>query len=155
MRNKLLQIVQLIFVFALFTLDSTVKAEASTTPEFSGNWQGQWSNPSGYIYSAEMQLSSTGDGNVLGQIHWTLKQSPRAEEQSKIAMTGTEFISGTYDQVNQLLVFKGISKTDPNNILGLDKYKLLLADNGNVMGGITWNNGSWSGVFSLVRAGGN
>lgn len=153
MRNKLLQIVLLIFVFALFAFDSTAKAEPPTTAEFVGNWQGQWINPSGHVYHAEMQLSSTSDGSILGKIQWTLKQSPRAEEQSKLEMTGTEFISGTYDPANKLLVFEGISKTDPNNILGLDKYKLLLADNGNVMGGITWNNGSWRGVFSLVRTG--
>ena len=151
MKNKLLQIVLLMFVVALCAFGSTAKAEPPTTAEVVGNWQGQWINPSGHVYHAKMQLSSTSDGSILGKIQWTLKQSPRAEEQAKLEMTGTEFISGTYDPANKVLIFEGISKTDPNNILGLDKYKLLLADNGNVMGGITWNHGSWLGVFSLTR----
>ncbi|MGH8106553.1 MAG: hypothetical protein ACREO2_09550, partial [Arenimonas sp.] len=79
-------------------------------------------------------------------------ESPNAEDQVKLGMTGIEFVHGKYDPASRVLTFEGISKTDPNNILGLDKYKLLLADNDNVIGGITLNNGSWRGVFSLTRA---
>ncbi len=140
-----------LFIFALAFISATSAAQNQSN--FVGEWQGEWSNPSGYIYVANMQLAADSDGNILGKIHWTLKQSPHAEEQSKLGMSGTEFISGRYDSSSRVLTFQGISKTDPNIILGLDKYKLLLADNNNVLGGITWNNGSWRGVFSLVRAG--
>ncbi len=139
-----------LFIFALAFIPPSVVAQDQ--PGFVGTWQGEWRNPSGYLYIANMQLSSASDGSILGKIHWTLKQSPHAEEQSKLGMTGTEFVSGTYDANSRVLTFAGISKADPNNILGLDKYKLLLAENSNVMGGITWNNGSWRGNFSLTRS---
>lgn len=146
-----LQTVLLLFTLALIPSSSF----AQDQPVFVGNWQGEWSNPTGYVYIADMQLTAASDGSILGKIHWILKQSPNAEEQAKLGMSGTEFVSGTYDANSRVLTFEGISKSDPNNILGLDKYKLLLADNSNVMGGITLNNGNWRGVFSLMRAGSN
>ena len=151
MKKIFLQIVLLVFAVALMPGNLL----AQNQPVFVGNWQGEWSNPSGYIYIADMQLTATSDGKILGKIHWTLKQSPNADEQAKLGMSGTEFVSGIYDADSRALSFDGVSKTDPNNILGLDKYRLLLAENSNVMGGITWNNGSWRGVFSLTRAGSN
>ena len=149
MKKSFLQTV----LFLLALAFSPVILVAQEKPGFVGNWQGEWSDSVGYIYTADMQLTSASDGSILGKIQWTLKQSPRAEEQSKLGKTGTEFVSGTYDSGSRVLMFEGISKTDPDNILGLDKYKLLLADNSNVIGGITWNNGSWRGVFSLTRSG--
>ena len=151
MKNTYLQTILL--MIALAFMPSGLLAQDQ--PVFVGHWQGEWSNHSGYIYTADMQLTAASDGSILGKIQWVLKQSPIADEQAKLGMSGTEFISGTYDTKNRVLSFDGISKTDPNNILGLDKYKLLLAENSNVMGGITLNNGSWRGVFSLTRAGSN
>ncbi len=142
-----------LLIFALAFMQATVVAQDQ--PIFVGHWQGEWSNHSGYIYTADMQLTAASDGSILGKIQWVLKQSPIADEQAKLGMSGTEFISGTYDANSRVVSFDGISKTDPNNILGLDKYKLLLAENSNVMGGITLNNGSWRGVFSLTRPGSN
>ncbi|MEO8000374.1 MAG: hypothetical protein ABI644_00755 [Arenimonas sp.] len=132
---------------------STTFLIAQGQPDFVGSWQGKWSNAGGYSYVADMQLTAAGDGSILGKIQWTLKQSPRAEEQSKLGKTGTEFISGTYDPDSRVLMFEGISKTDPDDILGLDKYKLLLADNSDVMAGITSNNGDWRSIFALTRSG--
>lgn len=151
MKNRCLQTILLLFALAF--MPSGLLAQGQ--PAFVGNWQGEWSNPGGYIYTADMQLSAASDGSILGKIHWVLKQSPNADEQAKLGMSGTEFVSGTYDSDSRVLSFEGVSKTDPNNILGLDNYKLLLAENSNVMGGITSNNGSWRGVFSLTRAGSN
>lgn len=155
MKTTLLKILLLVFVLSLLPFSSTAQDPSSPTAAFVGTWQGQWSNPTGYVYVAEMQLAADSGGNILGKIHWTLQQSPRAEEQSKLTMSGTEFVSGTYDSSSRVLTFEGISKTDPNAILGLDKYKLLLADNANVMGGITLNNGNWRGLFSLTRSSNN
>ncbi len=147
MKKTFLQTVLLFFAIAF--MPSGLLAQAQ--PAFVGNWQGEWSNPSGYIYMANMQLTAASDGSILGKIHWILKQSPQADEQSKLDTSGTEFLRVTYDANSRVLIFEGVSKTDPNNILGLDKYRLLLAENDNVLGGITWNNGTWRGVFSLTR----
>lgn len=149
MKKVFLQTVLLLLALAL----NPVILAAQEQPAFVGNWQGEWSNSLGYIYIADMQLTAASDGSILGKIQWSLKQSPRAEEQSKLGKTGTEFISGTYEPGSGVLMFEGISKTDPDNILGLDKYKLVLADDSNVIGGITFNNGDWRGVFSLTRSG--
>lgn len=141
----------LLLIFALACIPSSLFAQEQ--PGFVGSWQGEWSNPNGYIYVADMQLTAGSDGSILGRIHWTLKQSPVAGEQTRLGMTGTEFVSGTYDSSSRVLSFEGIGKTDPHTILGLDKYRLLLAENSNVIGGITFNNGNWRGVFSLTRSG--
>jgi len=148
MKKTFLQTV--LFLLALAFSPAILVAQEQ--PGVVGNWQGEWSNPGGYIYIANMQLTAASDGSILGKIQWTLKQSPRAEEQSKLGKTGTEFVNGSYDPGSRILMLEGISKTDPDNILGLDKYKLLLADNSDVMGGITWNNGSWRGIFALSRS---
>jgi len=46
----------------------------------------------------------------------------------------------------------GYDKTDPNQILGLDKYRLILADNSAALGGITWDHGPWRGLLGLARS---
>lgn len=125
--------------------------DTGSATQFSGTWNGYWNCPEGFIYLAEMRLGSAGDGSVEGQINWVLKKSPRAEEQSQIGLTGIEFVKGTYDPANRVLAVDGYNKTDPNNILGLDKYRLILAENGTVLGGITWNHGSWRGLIGLSR----
>lgn len=116
-----------------------------------GTWGGIWLSPSGYVYLAEMRLKVDNSGSLEGEIKWILKESPRAEEQSKLGMTGTEFVRGSFDAKNRLVSFDGYRKDDPNQILGLDKYRLILAENGIVLGGITWNHGAWTGLFSLSR----
>ncbi len=40
---------------------------------------------------------------------------------------------------------------DPNSVIGLDRYHLVLSDNGRVIGGITESHGSWQGVLSTLR----
>ena len=150
MKTVILRILLITLAFALLPMASL--AQDSSAADFAGNWKGRWSDAAGYIYSADMQLNAGSDGAILGKINWTLLESPNADEQAKLGMTGIEFVHGTYDPASRVLTFDGVSKTDPNNILGLDKYKLLLADNANVMGGITYNNGSWRGVFTLTRA---
>ena len=142
-----------LLALVLFPLISWAEDTVHTIPI--GTWQGEWSNTGGYVYVAEMVLHGPRDGKigkVEGYINWILRKSPRAEEQSKIGSAGTEYVRGTYDPVNRLLSLDGYDKTDPNNILGLDKYRLVFAENGKVLGGITWNNGNWQGKIFLMRA---
>ncbi len=152
MKTVILRILLIALAFALLPLASLAQDSSASTADFAGNWKGRWSDAAGYFYSADMQLKAGSDGAILGKINWTLLESPNADEQGKLGMTGIEFVHGKYDPASRVLTFEGVSKTDPDNILGLDKYKLLLADNGNVMGGITLNNGSWRGVFTVTRA---
>lgn len=131
----------------LLMLPSAVFAQGS----LAGTWKGTWLSPSGYVYLAEMRLLLGNSGTVEGDIKWVLKKSPRAEEQSKLGMSGTEFVRGTFDAKSNVVAVDGYRKDDPNQILGLDKYRLILAENGTVLGGITWNHGSWRGLIGLSR----
>jgi hypothetical protein len=94
-----------------------------------------------------MRLEMGADDGVQGQITWTLEQSPRKEEKSKIGLTGIEYVGGTFDPASGVLLMEGYEKDDPNTILGLDRYRLFLAENGTVIGGITWHHGEWTGLF--------
>jgi hypothetical protein len=145
--SNLRAVVLAICVFSISLAASTQNQSSS----IGGVWEGDWISPSGYWYHAEVHLQATSDRLVKGQIDWTLKKSPRPEEQSKLGLTGVEFVKGSYDPASRVLVLDGYDKTDPNVILGLDKYRLLLAENNTVLGGITWDNGSWRGLFGLSR----
>ena len=122
-----------------------------------GEWRGVWTDVVGSVYSAEMTLQSgsscksctaTGTGSVRGKIVWTLRRAGKnnpADYANKVGMTGTEYVSG--QMRGGVLALNGYQKDDPNAILALDKYRLVLSDNGQVIGGITYNNGLWMGQF--------
>jgi hypothetical protein len=50
-----------------------------------------------------------------------------------------------------LLVLNGYKLDDPEHILVLDKYRLAVSDDGKVLGGLTFNNGAWTGQFIAIR----
>lgn len=128
-----------------------------------GEWRGIWTDPSGYVFTATMTLetgsgckacAASGDGSVRGAIVWTLrKTSAKAspEEVAKVGGSATEFVMGEI-KGGGLLVLNGFKKDDPNNIFSLDKYRLAISDDGLILGGITFNNGSWTGQLNLLRA---
>jgi hypothetical protein len=117
----------------------------------SGEWQCGWSSASGYYFTGVVTLAAKDDGTISGQIVWTLKKSPRPEEQSKLGLSGTEFIRGTYDYRTRLVLLEGYRKDDPSEVIGLDRYKLVFADNGAALGGLTENHGNWSASFTAFR----
>jgi hypothetical protein len=116
-----------------------------------GPWHGFWTSPEGYLYEAVMNLRPGDGGAVEGEINWTLRKSPRPAEQAKLGMTGVEFVRGTYYGATGTLKVDGYRKTDPNTILGLDKYRLVVSDDSRTLGGITWSADRWSGQILLKR----
>ena len=50
-----------------------------------------------------------------------------------------------------LLVFEGHAKDDPNLVIGLDRYRLLVANGGDALTGITHSHGTWQGRFTASR----
>ncbi len=117
----------------------------------SGEWQCKWTSTSGYYFTGLVTLTAKDDGTLSGRIVWTMKKSPRQEEQSKLDLTGTEFIRGTYDFKTRLVLLEGFRKDDPSSVIGLDRYKLIFADNGASLGGLTENHSLWSAFFFAVR----
>ena len=66
-------------------------------------------------------------------------------------MKGVEHVRGKFYPETSTLVVDGYSKDDPNVILGLDKYRLVVSETRKSMGGITWHHGPWTGHFFLTR----
>jgi hypothetical protein len=138
----------------------TCSAQSSSV---AGEWRGIWSDSSGYGFTATITLESgvrckactaTGDGSVRGVIVWTLRKVPAKaspDEAAKVGMTATEYVKGAR-KGEGLLELNGYKKDDPNNIFSLDRYRLAISDDGMVLGGITFDNGSWTGQLIALRA---
>jgi len=135
----------------LAAVASPAFAQASDNP--AGHWRGVWTNETGFIFDADMTLEKGSDGSLRGKIVWVLKKvGTNASEAyaKKAGLSGTEYVKGELKGPG-FLVFNGYDKDDPNQILGLDKYRLALSEDGKVMGGITWNNGPWTGQYLVKR----
>ena len=68
----------------------------------------------------------------------------------KAGKLGTEYVKGQM-KGKGLLVLNGYKLDDPEDILVLDKYRLAVADDGKVIGGLSFNNGPWTGQFIAIR----
>ena len=130
----------------------------SQTDNLAGDWRGVWTNPAGFVFSAEMTLQAgtscktcalSGADSVRGKISWTLRKvemNVSDDYAKKIGMTATESVEGEM-KCGGVVVLNGYDKDDPNGIIGIDKYRLAISDTGQIIGGITYNNGSWTGQF--------
>ena len=143
---------------AMLLLVAGTMSTAAQTPSAAvlvGEWRGAWLSMApqsqGYAYDAVLTLRATSSTAIDGQIAWTLRRSPRPAEQAKLGMTAVEYVSGTYEASGRVLRLTGTRKDDPNSIIGLDRYHLVLADSGSVLGGITFSNGTWQGLLSTSR----
>lgn len=151
-----------------FVLGMTLmpQAEAAQTPnverktsqsgpalnnEIAGEWRVEWVGSSSSEFIGAMTLTEEGDGTVSGQITWRLTKTPREDMVGRIDSTGVEYIRGTFSGSNGLLIMKGYRKDDPDGILALDQYRLLLSPNGKFIAGMTANNGTWMGRFWAFR----
>jgi hypothetical protein len=149
------------FLVLLLLLSSLVcRAQSGSV---AGEWRGIWTDPTGYVFTATITLetgsgckacTASGDGSVRGTIVWTMRKTPAkatAEEAAKVGSSATEYVKGERKGVG-LLILNGYKKDDPNSIFSLDKYRLAISDDGMVIGGITLNNGSWTGQLTALRA---
>jgi hypothetical protein len=120
-----------------------------------GRWKGTWisyaSDSVGFQYEALITLSTRADKSVDGTINWTLRRSPRPADQPKIGQSATEFVSGFFEPASGVLRIAGYKKEDPSSMIALDRYHLVIADSGTVLGGITESHGTWQGLISTVR----
>lgn len=114
-------------------------------------WKGYWISPKGFLFTANVRLRVSQDFSVEGEIGWVLERSPREEDKPKLGLSATEYVRGSYDPRARILRLEGYRKDDPNQVIGLDKYHLVLADSSQVLGGITWDHGTWQGLISLSR----
>jgi hypothetical protein len=129
------------------------------TGSVTGEWRGIWTNPEGKVYTAEITLETgpgcktcavVSEGGIRGKIVWTLRKAGSNSLPESDGTTFTELVKGEM-KGDGLLVLNGYEIDDPTHLKGIDKYRLAIADNGKVMGGITLNGGSWTGQFIAVR----
>jgi hypothetical protein len=113
-------------------------------------WHGRWQGAPGEVFTAKVALEVS-DNQLTGHIEWTLAESQREEYRPKIGRSGIEYVKGTFDPETRVVRVEGYQKHDPESILGLDKYELILAPNSRSMGGITWDHGTWKGRFHVIR----
>lgn len=127
-----------------------------------GKWQGIKNTPERVVFTGEVTLetgpdcktcAATGDGSIQGKIVWCLrgpgtKAAPGMA--AKMGKLGTEYVKG-HMRGNGLLVLNGYKLDDPNHMLVLDKYRLAVSDDGKVIGGLTFNNGAWTGQLIAIR----
>ena len=131
-------------------------AQTATAAEqaaaLAGPWRGIWHRDDPYYqYAGVMTLTPKAGGRVEGAISWTLLRSPLASEQAKIGMKGIEYVEGQYDPATGALNFAGVKVDDPNRILGMDRYRLVMSENGKVITGLTRGDGAWLGQLDLLR----
>jgi len=128
------------------------RAEVATAPvsAVSGVWHGTWTSKT-HAYSAELTLAVTPDGTAEGAIHWVLRKTNRPELAKKVGMSGVELVHGKFFTDSAALIVDGYRLDDPNHILGMDRYRLILSDDRKLLGGPTYSGGKWDGRIYLTR----
>ena len=135
---------------------------SAQTSGVEGEWQGIKNTPERVIFTGEVTLQSgascktcaaTSDGSIQGKIVWGLRSAGMKAAPGmagKAGKIGTEYVRGQM-KGKGLLVLNGYKLDDPEHILVLDKYRLAVSDDGKVLGGLTFNNGAWTGQFIAIR----
>lgn len=115
-----------------------------------GSWSGDLSYPSGASFSGQADLTDEGGGRVRGQIVWTFIRGGNRSRAEKVGLSATEFVQGNYDAATRTLLLKGYSKSDANDLIILDKYRLILGEDNRRMNGYSFG-GKTRGNFNLRK----
>lgn len=121
---------------------SQIKTDPNLTP--SGSWSGEWNSKTTY-FTATADFTESG-GKVSGQIVWTIRRTTNPKKIDKIGASAVEYVQGAFNPATRMLSLKGYRKDDPNNIVILDRYNLILAEDNQTINGRSIN-----GNFILRR----
>ena len=97
------------------------------------------------------------DTVVTGEILWTfvaIDSSDAAQVKYYRGLkghTGIEHVKGVYYPLSHDIHFEGIAKTDPDLIIGMDKYLLKLSLEADMIYGRTLSNGENTGLVSFYK----
>ena len=114
-----------------------------------GVWDGEWRDSRGDFYSISLNLKRAGS-DVSGQVTWTLKETEGRFERAKLGHPMTEFVEGTYDEVDNGLSLHGVRLT--SNLLRLCRYHLTLSEDLKQLSGFASAGGDHRISFSASRA---
>jgi hypothetical protein len=122
-------------------------------------YKGEWSKSDGsYLFRAFVKLDFKGN-SVTGEIIWTVASADSFDASSikfysgKLNKSGVEIIAGVYNPQTKDLNLRGISKVDPDTVIGTDIYSLKVsADEKVIYGRTVGNNKSDSYFFAMLAA---
>lgn len=150
-RKAALAIAVVLTAFGAFAgIAAAQSVPAADREALSDLWTGLWQSDT-HEYEAAVRLTVQASGRIDGAITWTLRKSNRADYQDKIGKTGVEHVRGQFDPDTSLLTFNGYKLDDPEHILGMDQYRLVVGDNRKTMSGLTADHNTWSGRIFLRR----
>lgn len=89
-------------------------------------------------------MYDNGGGKFSGEIYWTLQRHMNPKKSHKAGATATEYVQGVFNPATQTLKLSGYREDDPQNIIVLDKYTLVLAENNLSLSGISKTNGRFN-----------
>jgi ankyrin repeat protein len=125
--------------------------QAAKALKLKSSWKGSWDDPDEDLFTFEMQLNTDNANNVDGIIDWTYISTKREDSKSKVGLSAREYVKGTYDPNTRMVAISGYKKDDPQSVIALDQYKLILLTDGNNLNGKTYRYGDWKGRFLAVE----
>ncbi len=125
---------------------SAIPTPTTGPKSMAGVWEGEWSNPDGYLYTFQMKLDVGSANTISGSIVWVLKKAPPdSDEADLIGSKATEFVEGTYHPESRTARFEGLRENDPDDIIDVDVYRVRLSEDGNTFSGESFTGGTWEG----------
>lgn len=128
----------------------------NSTNEF--KYVGEWISPNrGYTYKFKITLKIIGDPKeeiqsvpIEGYILWSLEKAPEGSHiLHRIGDYGREFVKGTFQRDKRQMEFEGVRKdVSAEGLIGLDKYRITLSEDGQSFHGITLGNDQlWANIM--------
>lgn len=135
----------------------TLMAEAQSTMYFRGEWT---KLNSADLFSGVFKINIDADGGVTGELLWTYLATDERDTflvkhyAGKKGKRAIEFVEGNYNSSTHDMYFEGKNRTDPEEVIGVDKYSLKLSADKKVLYGRTATEGTNEGMFYAVQVDG-
>jgi len=132
-------------------------ANAQTTMYFKGEWT-KMNKPE--LFSGIFKITINADNTVKGELLWTYLATDNTDSfllqhyKGKKGKRAIEFVEGTYNSSTHDMYFEGKNRTDPEEIISLDKYSLKLSADKKLLYGRTATDGTNEGMFYGVQVDG-
>lgn len=121
-------------------------------------YKGEWTMVDKHdLFTGIFKIEIKNDGTVTGQLAWTYLETDSTDDfmltsyKGKKGKQGLEFVEGKYAPSTHDIYFEGKDKSDPYEILGLDKYTLKYSADKQVIYGTTATEGTNKGLFYAIK----
>ena len=146
---------KLLFALALSLFILTVNAQK--TMYFKGDWTRLNKTD---LFTGIIKITIGAKNKVKGEILWIYLATDESDNfmvehyKGKKGMQAIEFVEGTYSSSTHDMYFEGKNKTDPNDIISIDKYSLKLSTDKKVLYGQSSNGVPTEGMLYAVQVDG-